>query len=260
MRAAPTLLLLVGCGGAPSGEGKGPGGVEGAPDADSAQPGGDTADAPTLAPAWVQLGNTRVSATHLLLEAASERRSTTLPTGLTLRSRGWPEIGIGGAVATQAGVTPIEALDFDASALLDPQAFVEGRIVPPDPCEALEVLWTMPEGELTDVALGVAPSAGQNCDVDGTTRPPLLTLGFGAGATVSFSGDVLSLSIGDPGARCTLRAMDRDEQTLAEEVDCGLTLGWEDGAADAVPGGARLHDGALLVGVVAGADALIGQP
>jgi hypothetical protein len=260
MRAAPTLLLLVGCGGDPSGGGKGPGGVDATPDGDSGLVEDDTGGALPLAPAWVQLGNTRVRATHVSLEAAGERRAATTPTGLSLTSRGWPEVGFGGAVATPDGVSSLDDLEVDASALVDPQAFVEGRLVPPDPCEPVDIVWTPPEGELTDVGLGLAPIGGQNCDVSGTTRPPLLTLGFGSGGSVSFSGDVLSLSIGDPEARCTLRAINQDEETLAQEVDCGLTVGWEDGEADAVPGGARLQDGALVVGVVAGSESLVGRP
>lgn len=261
MRAACTLLVLVGCGDSPASGGEGPGGVAADPGADSAVPTDDTGGAaPASGPAWVQLGNARVRATHLVLEAAPERRLATAPSGLALTSRGWPELGFSGGVLAGGAVTPLEDLDFDATALVDAQAFVEGRIVPPDPCTPLDLSWTMPSGALEDAAAWVAPREGQNCDVDGTTRPPLLTLAFGTGGAVSFSGDVLSLSIGDPVARCTLRTFDADTETLTREVDCGLTLGWEDGEADAVPGGARLSGGALWVGVVAGAGAWIGQP
>lgn len=94
------------------------------------------------------------------------------------------------------GVTDTGRLEMDVSALVDLQGFVGGRLVPPDPCETVEISWSPSAGGLTDVALGVSPFDGQNCDVGGTTHPPLLTLGFGDGGSVSFSGGLPASSSG----------------------------------------------------------------
>lgn len=261
MRAGIPVVLAMACGGDPAGAGKGPGAVAGDDTAeDSGVPTDDTGGATALAPAWVQLGNTRVRATHVVLTAASERRAGTVARGLSLESRGWGAVGFGGALSTPAGTQEVADLEVENSEMVDAQAYVEGRLVPADPCTALASTWTPPEGELTDVALRLSPVDGQNCDVDGTTRPPLLSVGFGGGAEVSFSGEVLSLSLGDPRESCTLQAFDREDETLSQTVDCGTSLGWEDGDADAVPGGARLSGGVLTVGVVAGSAELVGQP
>ncbi|MEC7946569.1 MAG: hypothetical protein VX265_03315 [Myxococcota bacterium] len=227
---------------------------------DTAAEEADTAAVRPPSPAWIRLGNTQVRATHVVLEAAVTRSGATAPSGLSLTSRGWPAVGLQGALATIAGVRGLDDLEYDSSADVDGETWSDGQLVPADPCLLVEIVWRLPDEDVLDVGLGLAPINGRNCDVDGTLRPPLLGVGFGSGGAVSFSRDLLSMTVGDPAARCTVRAFDIDEETLSREVSCSLSLGWHDGAGDAVPGAARLADARLMVGVVEGAESLVGQP
>lgn len=258
MRAVWTVLGLLGCTRGAPGAGSGPGGVP------AASAGTDTGDGPVDTgpleppePAWLQLGSARVRATHASLSAMPSRVADLAPGGLSLESRGWATVGFAGTMVGPRGVEELGRLAVETSERVDAQAYVEGTLVPGDPCVLLTTRWAPPDGALESVWLDLEPEGGRSCEVDGGQRPPLMAVDLGGVARVSFSGEVLSLVLGDGAESCTLRVQDGDETTLEQAVDCAVSVGWEDGAGDALPGGVRLSGGVLQVGVVGGSGRLL---
>ena len=231
----------------------------------------DTDDSPDSGsavpePAWVQVGSARVLATHLVLASMDGAEGPAGMASLTLETRGWGEIEMGGQVGWAGAMEPLMSLEVDLSAVVDVQAYNDNRVVPPEVCDDFSAVWALDSlGAAADsVMVPLALADGERCVVEGTQRPPLLRLEFGDAAWASFSAENLSISLVGYGDMCTLTVYNVDEETLTRDVSCASTLQVEDGAGDAAPGAAKvaLVDGGarLVVGVVAGtAEVVEGQ-
>lgn len=265
MRASFIGILCFACAddlGAKSGAGPGlldPGDTGEVDDTgDSGDPG---VDAPE--PAWVQVGSARVLATHVVLASVDGAADPAGMRSLTLETRGWGEIEMGGQVGWGDATEPLMSLDVVLSAAVDVQAYNDGRVVPPEVCDDFAAAWALDSvGAAADSAMvPLNPLNGERCVVEGTQRPPLLRLGFGDSAWVSFSAENLSISLVGYGDTCTLTVHNLDEETLSRDVSCASTLQVEDGSGDAAPGAARVvlaEGGArLVVGVVAGTSEVV---